>query len=208
MRFKNRAEAGKLLAQELMKYQNSADAIVVGLARGGVIVAKEVAKSLALPFDIMVVRKIGAPANPELGIGALTAGGTIYLNKPLIDSMGLSVDNITPTIEAEKKEANRRETLYCSNRKHLEFKDKIVILVDDGFATGSTMRVAIMKAKNLGAQKIIVAVPVMPIESMHALKNSVEELACLYPADVFWGVGQFYENFDQVTDDEVIEALG
>ena len=207
MRFKDRKNAGQQLAQALAAYKDAPNTIVLGLPRGGVIVAKEIAKALNLPLDVIIARKIGAPSNPELAVGALTVGGTYYINKPLVESMGLTVDSLTPIIEAETQEAIRREEKYRTGKKPLEFKDKTIILVDDGIATGATMRVAMIAAKNLGAQKIIVAVPVMPIESVYALKNNVDELVCLYPADEFFGVGQFYEEFPQVTDDEVIEAL-
>jgi predicted phosphoribosyltransferase len=155
----------------------------------------------------MVVRKITASSDSQLVIGALTAGGTIYLNKPLIDSMGLSVDAITPTIETEKAVVNRLEELYSASHIHLELKDKTIIIVDDGFASGATLRVSMMSARNMGAKKIIVAFPVMPVESAHALKNSVDELVCLYPTDVFVQIGDFYESFNVATDDEIIDAL-
>src|SRR5581483_10784719 len=147
MRFKDRKNAGQQLAQALAAYKDAPNTIVLGLPRGGVIVAKEIAKALNLPLDVIIARKIGAPSNPELAVGALTVGGTYYINKPLVESMGLTVDSLTPIIEAETQEAIRREEKYRTGKKPLEFKDKTIILVDDGIATGATMRVAMIAAK-------------------------------------------------------------
>lgn len=207
MNFINRVQAGQLLAKQLLKYKDAPDTLVLGLPRGGVVVSYEVAKALDLPMDINIVRKIGIPSNPELAVGALTASGTIYLNKPLMESMGLTVDMLTPIIETEKKEALRRLHTYRGDLPPLEIKDKTIILVDDGIATGATMRVAIQSVKLHGAKKIIVAVPVGSSQEVSRLKREVDEVVCLHEPEEFWGIGHFYENFAPVADEEVVELM-
>lgn len=207
MKFQDRVDAGKQLAQKLIAYQNAPNTIVLGLPRGGVITACEIARELGLPMDIKVVRKIGAPSNPELAIGALTASGTIYLNISLMESMGLTIDIITPTIEVEKKEALRRLKLYRGNRAPLEIKDKTVIIVDDGVATGATMYAAIKSVKLHGAKEIIIATPVASPEIVKELAQQVNTFICLYQPTDFWGISQFYGKFDQVSDDQVIDIM-
>lgn len=207
MKFLDRADAGKQLAQKLMKYNNAPDTIVIGLPRGGVVVAYEIAQALQLPMDIKIVRKIGMPSNPELAAGALTASGTIFLNKPLMESVGITIETLAPIIEKEKKEALRRLQEYCGDRKRLEIKDKTVILVDDGIATGATMHVAIDSVKLHGAKKIIVATPVASAEEIRTLVREVDEVICLQQPDRFLGVGQVYENFAPVLDDEVADIM-
>lgn len=207
MKFQDRVDAGKQLAQKLIKYKNAFDTIVLGLPRGGVVVSYEVAQFLDLPMDVKIVRKIGSPSNPELAVGALTASGTIYLNEPLMETMGLTVDFLVPTIEAEKKEALRRLHVYRGDRPALEIKDKTIILVDDGIATGATMQAAIESVRLHGAKKVIVAVPVGSPEEINRLKRSVDEVVCVYQPEILVGIGQFYERFDQVTDDEVVAIM-
>jgi putative phosphoribosyl transferase len=207
MRFKDRTDAGQQLAKKLLHYKNAPNTIVLGLPRGGVVTAYEISKVLELPLDIIVARKIGAPGNEELAIGALTEGGTTIFNHGLMESLGLTIYDLMPIIEKEKKEADRRFKLYRSGRGPLELKDKTVILVDDGIATGATMRAAIHSARTRGAKKIIVAVPVAPPGAIAKLKKEADEVICLYETDQFWGVGQFYDNFGQTSDDEVIEIM-
>lgn len=207
MRFKDRSAAGKQLAQHLMQYKNNPDAIVLGLPRGGVVVAYEVAQALEVPLDIIVARKIGSPSNSELAVGALTAGGTTYFNKPLMETMGLTIHELTPIIEEQKQEALRRQEVYRGSRKSLELNDKIAIIVDDGIATGATMQAAVLSAHSLGAQSVIVAVPVAPADEIARFEKEADEVICLHAAASFFGVGQFYDNFEQVTDDEVIALL-
>lgn len=207
MKFINRVQAGQLLAKQLLKYKDAPDALVLGLPRGGVVVSYEVAKALNLPMDLKIVRKIGSPSNPELAMGALTASGTIYLNKPLMESMGVTTDLLRPIIEAEKKEALRRLHLYKGGDPQVEVKDKIIILVDDGIATGATMHAAIVSLKRHGAKKIVVAVPVAPQQEIDRLKSEVQEFVCLDVPDDFWGVGQVYDDFSQVDDEQVIQIM-
>ncbi len=207
MRFRDRTEAGMQLAEKLQEYAHSSDTIVLGLPRGGVVVGSEIAKRLDVSLDIIIVRKIGAPFNQEFAVGALTVGGTIYLNKQLMDKMGLSVHDITPTIELEQKEAQRREQKYRSGREPLDLKDKVVILVDDGIATGATMYAAIMASKALQAKKIIVAAPVMPTSVFKQFSQEVDQVVCLFHTDEFYGIGQFYDSFTQVSDDQIVQLL-
>ena len=180
MRFQDRTQAGKELAEKLQAYAHSSDTIVLGLPRGGVVVAYEIAKKLDLSLDALIVRKISVPFNPELAVGALTVGGTVYLNKRLMDSMGLTVHDITSTIELEQKEAQRREQKYRADREPLNLKDKTVILVDDGIATGATMHAAIMASKALQAKKIMVAAPIMSTETFKQLSADADQVVCLY----------------------------
>ena len=189
-----------------MHYKDS-DAIVLGLPRGGMVTAYEIAKTLNLPLDMKVVRKIGAPSNPELAVGALTASGTIYLNKPLMESLGLSIDMLAPTIELEKKEALRRLKAYRGDRPPLEIKDKTIILVDDGIATGATMYAAIESVKLHGAKKVIVAVPVGSQEKLSEIIGKVDEVICLEQPSQFIAISLLYDSFAQVTDDQVIEIM-
>lgn len=207
MRFINRIDAGQKLAKKLTHFKGKQDILVLGLPRGGVVLSAEVSKFLQIPMDILVARKIGAPSNPELAIGALTEGGTVYLNESLLQKLGLTVHDLTDIIEAEKKEALRRVALYRGNRPVLELKDKTVIIVDDGIATGSTMLVAVQKARALGAKKIVVAVPVSAADSLKRIEKEVDEVVCLRAPEDFFGVAQFYESFPQVTDDEVVELM-
>lgn len=207
MQFIDRADAGKQLAKQLQDYANKSDVIVIGLPRGGVIPAFEVAQALNLPLDIVVPRKLGAPYNPELAVGAITEDGTIIFNESIMRQLNLSPTDLTPIIEAEKEEAARRLSLYRSSRPPLDMNGKTVLLVDDGIATGATMRAAIASARARGAKKIIVAIPVAPADTINLIKQEVDDLICLLTPIQFWGVGGFYNKFTQTTDNEVIELM-
>ena len=207
MRFKDRSDAGKQLAKQLMQYKNNPNAIIIGLPRGGVVTAFEVARALELPLDIVVPRKIGAPGDPELAVGALTEDGIAIFNEDLMKALGLTEDDVKHIIDAEKKEAIRRLTLYRGDRAPLNLEDKIVILIDDGIATGATMRAAIASAQKKGAQKIVVAVPVSPPQVIERIKKEVDEIICLQIPEFFWGVGAFYDVFAQTEDEEVIALM-
>jgi len=201
--FRNRNEAGHLLAEKLTDFKGT-NAIILALPRGGVIVAKEVADALELPLDIIVTRKIGAPENDEYAIGAIDISGNGIFNeteKARVDKKWLE-----NKILAEKKEAERRWNVYRKGRGPLDLHGKTVIIVDDGIATGLTMEVAVDYAKREGAQKIIVAVPVAPPDTLHKLKNKAEIRVLEFPA-FFSAVGEWYENFPQIEDKEVIHAL-
>jgi len=207
MRFASRIEAGKKLAEALKKYAGNPNVVVIGLPRGGVPVAYEVADALALPLDIIIIRKIGAPYNPELAVGALAENGTVFFNQQIMQMLGLSTENLQPIIKQEMAEAERRKQKYLGDRTRVALKDKIVILVDDGIATGATIRSAIQLLRAEGVQKIIVAVPVAPRDMLATLQQEAEEVICLYAPDIFPGVGAFYDSFAQTTDEEVIDLL-
>ncbi len=206
MYFKDRVDAGRQLAAALLKYKDAAKTIVIGLPRGGVVVAAEVATVLRLPLDIVVPRKIGAPDNEELGIGAL-AGDTILLNKEIIAMLSVPSSYIEREAAKEKKEAERRLSLYRKGKPPQDFKGKTILLVDDGIATGYTMRASIALLKKMEAGKIIAAVPVGPPDTIEMLQKETDEAVCLLTPPSFMAVGQFYEQFPQTEDAEVIGLL-
>lgn len=207
MIFKDRRDAGKKLAEALKQYQDDKEAIVIALPRGGVVVGFEVAKVLHLPLDIVCPRKMGAPFNPELAIGAITETGEKILSKDLISSLAISEDYISKIAEEEKKVALSRLKRFRNNRPNRQLKGKKVIIVDDGLATGATMRAAIKTVKAEGAKKIVVAVPVSPPDTAERIENEVDELIALSTPTSFYAVGQFYDHFDQTTDEEVVQLL-
>lgn len=207
MFFKDQVSAGKLLAQELEKYQ-SRDAIVMAIPRGGVATGYGLAKKLSLPLDVIVTRKIGAPDNPELAIGAVgETKGSLWLNKPLVVQLGVSDQYIKSETKIQKLEIKRRERIYRKGKRPLNLKGKIVILVDDGLATGATMIAAVREIRNMGPEKVVVAIPVAPPETVERLKNEADEVVCLQTPSLFFAVGQWYENFKQYSDKEVIKLL-
>jgi predicted phosphoribosyltransferase len=205
--FHDRIDAGKKLAKHLQQYAGQPDVVVIGLPRGGVVVAAEVARELQVSLDIIIPRKIGAPGQEELAVGALTEDGTVQLNEELMQILGLSSADLTQIIEREKQEAKRRLKLYRGNRPPRILKDKTVILVDDGIATGSTIQAAIASAYEEGAKKIIVAIPVGPAITIKELKKEVDEVVCLQMPESFLGVSQFYRNFAQTSDEKVIRLM-
>ena len=207
MNFFNRTDAGKKLAAELQQYKNATETIIIGLPRGGVVTAHVLAQELNLPVDIIVTRKIGAPSNEELAVGALTQEGGVIWNEDVMRSQHLTPEDVKLTVQKEKTEVARRIFTYRGNKPPLNLTNKIVILTDDGIATGATMRAAIASARACGAAKIIVAVPVAPIDAMERITNEVDNFTCVHLAKTFMGIGSFYKNFDQVTDEEVIALL-
>lgn len=207
MFFYDRNDAGKRLASALKSYGNNSNAIVVALPRGGVVVGYEVAKALNLPLEIVCPRKLGAPFNPELAIGAVTETGESILSEELMQELGISPDYLKQQIEQEKKKAQWRLQHYRQGKPPREFKGKIVLLVDDGLATGATMRAAIKTVKAEGAKKIVMAIPVAPPDTLRKLRSEVDETVCLEAPSSFYAVGQFYHSFDQVTDEEVVELF-
>jgi len=207
IQFKDRVDGGKKLAVLLAFYENNPNAIVIGLPRGGIVTAYQVAHTLNLPLDLVVPRKIGAPTNSELAVGALTQEGNIVWNDVLLKQLGLTISDLADTIEKEKKESARRLSLYRGTRLLLNVKDKIVILVDDGIATGATMRAAIASVRAQEAKKIIVAIPVSSREALKKIKKEADEVVCVTVPEVFWGVGAFYDFFDQTEDEEVIALM-
>jgi len=207
MIFQDRRDAGRRLAELLTEYKENKDAIVIGLPRGGVIVAAEVAKQLKLPLDILCPRKLGAPYQPELAIGAVTETGEGIFNEDLLAALGVTNSYLQNIINKEKQVAQQRAKLYRNGRPPLNLENKITILIDDGLATGATMKAALATAKALGAAKIVVAIPVAPVDTLEEIRFMVDEVKCLQAPYPFHAVGAFYTDFSQTEDDEVIKLL-
>lgn len=204
--FKDRFEAGRELAEALGRHRGT-EAVVLGLPRGGVPVAYEVARTLELALDVFVVRKLGLPGQPELAMGAVASGGTRVLNEDVLRAAVVGEDALERVVAEELAELERRERLYRGDRPPLELRDRAVILVDDGLATGSSMRAAIHALRDRGAGAVTVAVPVAPRETREALASEVEEMVCARTPRPFFSVGTWYEDFTQVTDEEVRDLL-
>ncbi len=200
-------EARKRLSQKLVKYRELPEAVVLGLARGGVPVAYEVAKALKLPLNVIVPRKIGAPYNPELAIGAIVETGTGFFNKPLIQSLEVPDAYILQEVAEQKALAKERVKKYRKNAPLKEISGNTIILVDDGIATGATMFAAVNAVRELGAEKVVAAVPVGATDSLYQLERFADDVVCFHPSDQLMAIGYFYENFDQTTDEEVIALL-
>lgn len=207
MIFKDRRDGGQKLAPRLQKYKNHSNSVVIGLPRGGVVTAAEVAHALNLPLDVICPRKIGAPMQPELAIGAITETGEGIFDELLIERLNVSTDYIKRTIEKEKAVAQQRMKMYRQNRVKIPLKGKTVILVDDGLATGATMKAAIKSVEAEGVDRIVVAVPVSPPDTFLEIEALVDEVVALDTPAFFQSVGQFYDNFSQTEDGEVIELL-
>ena len=205
--FANRIEAGRLLAEKLIKYAGRDDVIVLGLPRGGVPVAFEVAHRLGAPLDVFIVRKLGVPGFEELAAGAIASGGVRVLNEDVMRSIPHADEAIDAVTIRETAELERREQIYREGRPPPELRDRIVILVDDGLATGATMRAAVKALRERGAAKIVVAVPVGPPDTCHELEERADETICLRTPAFFQAVGQYYEDFSQISDEDVHELL-
>jgi putative phosphoribosyl transferase len=206
--FPNRIEAGRLLAEKLEKYADRDDVIVLGLPRGGVPVASEVAKRLRAPLDVFIVRKLGVPGFEELAAGAIASGGVRVLNEDVMRAIP-HADEVIDTVTArETEEMQRREQTYREGRPAPELRDRIAILVDDGLATGATMRAAVKALRQRGVAKIVVAVPVGPPDTCHEIEEQADETICLSTPQFFQAVGQYYDDFSQTTDEDVRELLG
>src|SRR5439155_319262 len=205
--FSNRTEAGRLLAEKLLKYAGRADVIVLGLPRGGVPVAFEVAQRLGTPFDVFIVRKLGVPGFEELAVGAIASGGVRVLNEDIMRALP-NADEIIESITArETAELERREKSYRDGRPAPELRDRVVILVDDGLATGATMHAAVAALRRRGVAKIIVAQPVGVPDTCREFEDEVDEIVCAIAPEYFQAVGQYYEDFSQTSDEEVRELL-
>lgn len=207
MMFEDRKEAGKELASKLGAYKDSKEAIVLGLARGGIVTANEIAQTLNLPLDILTPRKIGFPGNPELAIGAISEDGSSIINEEMVTEYKIDKKYIEEEKERQKQESLRRMTLYRGDRPALNLTDKIAIIVDDGIATGTTVRAAIKSAELKKAKKIVVAIPVIAPEALVVIKKEVDDVVYLAAPTFFMAVGQFYQSFPQVEDDEVIKFM-
>jgi len=207
MIFKNRVDAGQKLVEKLKQYKDQKETLILALPRGGVVVAFEVAKALNLPLDLVVPRKIGAPFNEEYAIGAITETGEGIFDLEAIASLKVTKDYLDKKVAEEKNEAERRLKAYRQDRPPLNLEYKTVIIVDDGIATGLTMRAAIKSVKEKKAKKIIVAVPTSAKDSLQTIKNETDEVICLDTPLFFGAVGAFYQEFGQTTDEEVIELM-
>jgi putative phosphoribosyl transferase len=207
MRFRDRTEAGRLLAKKLTAYQNRPDVIVLALPRGGVPVAYEVAEALGAPLDIFLVRKLGVPGHEELAMGAIASGGVRVLNDDVVQYLRIPDRVIDEVAAEEQQELERRERLYRGDRPPLDVRGRTVILIDDGLATGSTMRAAALALHEQRPARIVVAVPVAAAATCDEFRGEVDEVVCALTPEPFYAVGLWYEDFSQTTDGEVRELL-
>lgn len=205
--FRDRRDAGQQLAQELAEYANRKDVIVLGLPRGGVPVAFEVAKALEAPLDVFVVRKLGAPGNPELAMGAIASGDVRVMNEGVVDRLAISDGSIEQVVEKEREKLQKRGEIYRGARPEGELGGKTVILVDDGLATGATMRAAVSALQEHDPEKIVMTVPTAPPETCAELEEMVDKSICLTMPRPFFGVGGAYQDFSQTTNEEVRDFL-
>jgi len=205
--YKDRSDAGAQLSLMLKEYKNKEGVLVLALPRGGVVTGYEIACYLNAPLDVIIVRKMGFPGQPELGIGAVSETGTVVLNQFIISTYGVPSDYIVREVSRQKEEISRRVKLYRRGKELLALKGKIVILVDDGVATGATMKAAITTLKEEKLTNLIVALPVAPPDIADELKQMVDEFVCIETPIDFTAVGAYYHDFTQVSDEEVVELL-
>lgn len=206
-RFRDRSEAGRLLATKLSAYTGRPDVIVLGLPRGGVPVAFEVARALAAPLDVFLVRKLGVPGHEELAMGAVASGGVRVLNHDVIARLGIAPEEIDAVAASEMAELARREQLYRGGRAPPEVGGRTVILIDDGLATGATMRAAVAALRQLGPEGIVVAVPTAAPDICDDFKKLADKVVCYMTPERFLAVGRWYEDFGQIKDDQVCALL-
>jgi putative phosphoribosyl transferase len=205
--FRDRIDAGRQLAARLSQYAGRDDLLVLGLPRGGLPVAAEVAKALHAPLDVYVVRKLGVPWHPELAMGAIASGGILVINEQVVNSFDISKEILNKAAESERHELERREKAYRGNRAPLDLARRLVILVDDGVATGSTMRAAVSAVHRQSPARVVVAVPTIAASTYRELLPLVDELVAVMVPEIFHAVGEWYENFEQTGDDEVRAIL-
>jgi len=206
-RFRDRREAGQVLAQKLSAYAGRPDVVVLALPRGGVPVAYEVARALGAPLDVFLVRKLGVPGHEELAMGAVATGGVRVLNEDVLDAVRIPDDVVDAVAERERHELARREQLYRGGRPAPDVRGTTVILVDDGLATGSTMLAAVEALRRQGPARIVVAVPTAPPQTCRELSRVADEMVCAITPEPFGAVGAWYEDFSPTTDDEVCDLL-
>ncbi|MFB3904114.1 MAG: phosphoribosyltransferase [Acidobacteriota bacterium] len=206
-RFRNRSEAGRVLAEKLAPYAGRPDVLVLALPRGGVPVAYEVARSLDAPLDVFVVRKLGVPGHEELAMGAMASGGIRVLNHDVVRSLEISQEAIDRVAAKEREELERREKAYRGDRPPAQAQGRTVILIDDGLATGSTMRAAVLALKQQHPAAVIVAAPTAARETCDEFRTEVDEIICAVTPEPFYAVGLWYEDFSQTTDEEVRDLL-
>jgi putative phosphoribosyl transferase len=205
MRFRDREEGGRLLAKRLREYAGEAP-VVLALPRGGVAVGYEIAQALGAPLDVMIVRKLGVPWHPELGMGALAEGGAMYINQEVLQEADIGPEELKTVIAEEARELERRVQRYRGGRPLPELRGRTVILVDDGLATGGTARVAARALRSLGA-RLILAVPVAASQTAEQLREEVDALVCVQTPNNLWAIGTWYEDFHQMSDEEVLILL-
>ncbi len=207
MRFKDRADAGRQVAEKLLHYRDREDVIVLALPRGGVENGLEIARRLGCRLDIIIVRKIGFPDQPELAIGAVAETGAVVLNQGIIARGGVAEEYIEEETARQRREIERRIDLYRNGERLPSLAGKILIVVDDGVATGATMKAAIEALKEEKPARLVVALPVSAVDAENSISKMVDEWVCLHTPPQFWAVGGFYEDFTQVSDEEVVELL-
>lgn len=205
--FRDRIEAGQLLAEMLGRYADQPDTLVLGLPRGGVPVAFEVAKTLHAPLDVFVVRKLGVPGHEELAMGAIASGRIRVINQGVVESLGIGDDEINAVAATEQRELVRRERAYRDGFPAPVVRGKTVVVVDDGIATGSTMLAAVQALRKLHAGKIVVAAPTIAEATFYQIQEAADDVAAVMVPEYFQGVGQWYEDFSQTTDEEVRQLL-
>lgn len=204
--FNDRADAGRQLADRLEKFRND-NPVILAVPRGGVVVAYESIKRFGFEWDMIMPRKIGAPKNKELAIGAVSADGTFFVNEEYVEMLNIPRKYIEKEVAEQVKEIERRLNIYRGNTKYSDIKGKTAIIIDDGIATGFTILAAVKSIKNQGAEKTILAVPVAPPETVESFKEIVDEFICLLMPEGFLSVGMYYKNFEQVSDNEVFKII-
>jgi predicted phosphoribosyltransferase len=205
--FKNRSDAGKKLAAKLLVYADRPDVIVLGLPRGGIPVAFEVSQELGVPLDVFVVRKVGVPGQEELAMGAIASGNVTVMNESIVRSLGISRDVFSAIAKREGEELRRREKLYRRGSAPLDLKGRTVILIDDGLATGATMKAAVEAIQLHAPKRTVVAVPAADPETCEEMRDEADDVVCAITPDPFFSVGTWYEDFAQTTDEDVQRLL-
>jgi putative phosphoribosyl transferase len=205
--FVDRIDAGRRLADRLADYARF-EPIVIGMARGGVPVAAQVAERLGAPLDVLVVRKIGVPWHPELGVGAIAEGGAIVSNEALIADLGIRPGELEPVIERERRVLEDRVRRYRGRRPPIPVEGRVAIVIDDGLATGYTARAAVEAVRRRGASRVVLAVPVAPRHTIEALRSVADEVVAVDPRDDLYAIGEFYADFSQTSDEEIVALLG
>jgi predicted phosphoribosyltransferase len=206
-RFRDRAEAGRVLAERLQEYAGRDDVVVLALPRGGVPVGFEVARELGVPLDVFLVRKLGVPGREELAFGAIASGGVAVLNDEVVRALGIGDETIAGVARKEQTELERREEAYRGTRAPPDVAGKVVILVDDGLATGASMRAAVRALRQLAPERLVVAVPTAARQTCADLEPEVDQVVCATMPEPFFAVGMWYEDFSETTDEDVRELL-